>query len=113
MEDSAPSCAAGWDKTRASSGEAGEVGQARFAAFRGSPADSIFSMIRPAQPAFAIKRMQFLCSHCRLIKKNFGDPEEAPSFENWIAAVRGHIITFHGALKKGETENRFLRAVYL
>jgi hypothetical protein len=69
-------------------------------------------MHAPAQPGIPIQRVRFLCLHCRA-QKDFGDPEDAPSFPNWIAAVRGHIISFHRALKIGESENRFLRAVYL
>jgi len=69
-------------------------------------------MTPAAANAIPIQRVHFVCRECR-IAKDFGDPEEAPSFPNWIAAVRGHIISFHRTLKIYETENSFLRAVYL
>lgn len=59
------------------------------------------------------KKVFYLCRFCTQVRKEFGDPEDAPSFHNWIAAVRGHVISFHRYLKLGENENTFLRAIYL
>lgn len=58
-----------------------------------------------------IRKAQYFCTECP--QKNFGDPEEATSMLAWIASVRGHIISFHRALKSNEEPNAFLRADYV
>lgn len=58
-----------------------------------------------------IRKVHYFCRECP--QKNFGDPEHAPSFAAWMATVRGHIISFHRALKSNEEPNAFLTPIYL
>jgi hypothetical protein len=58
-----------------------------------------------------IRKVQYWCAECP--NKNFGDPEDATSFVAWMASVRGHVITFHRALKSNEEPNAFLRADFM
>jgi hypothetical protein len=58
-----------------------------------------------------IRKVQYFCTECQ--QKSFGDPEEATSFAAWMATVRGHIISFHRALKSNEEPNAFLKADFL
>ena len=58
-----------------------------------------------------IRKVQYWCTECS--NKNFGDPEDSPTFAAWMASVRGHVITFHRALKSNEEPNAFLRADYM
>lgn len=58
-----------------------------------------------------IRKVQYFCTDCP--DKKFGDPEDSPCFTAWMATVRGHIISFHRALKSNEEPNAFLKADFL
>ena len=63
------------------------------------------------KPEIAALHVAYFCNGCTH-SKSFGDPEQAESFSAWLATVRGHVITYHRALKSNEDVNAFLTAVY-
>lgn len=75
-----------------------------------------------------IRQVRYCCTECRGTPYLFPDPEAAPSFFNWYAAIEGHLMNHHGLLNtaviianekeearisKSVSINDFLKAVYI